>query len=90
MRQCIQDYVPQAALRDSNYRWWLDTKVSDEFLDVLFESFFQKLNLPNLMRKTDYHVLARHVPRASIDPEVSEVLDMIVEVADHAHPLREE
>lgn len=90
MKQCIADYVPPAALRDTNYRWWQDTKVSEEFLDVLFEAFFQKLGLPNLMRKTHYHVLARHVPRDRIDSEVSEVLGMIVEVARVANPVMAE
>jgi len=89
MRACVEDYVPRAALRDLNSRWWFDTKVSDEFLSDLFEAFFQKLSLPNLMRKTDYHVLARHVPKERIDPEVSEVLDMIVEAEEHAKPVRE-
>jgi len=89
MQRCIEDYIPPAALRDPNYRWWFDTKVSDEFLYDLFEAFFQKLGLPNLMRKTDYHVVARHVPKERIDPEISEVLDMIVQVAKRASPLSE-
>jgi ABC-type taurine transport system ATPase subunit len=89
MQNCIEDYVPRAAMRNPNSRWWLDTKVSDEFLDDLFEAFFRKLNLPNLMRKTDYHVLARHVPKEQIDQEICEVLDMIVRVAGHANPVRE-
>jgi hypothetical protein len=66
--------------------WSADTKVSDDFLDPLFERFFKKLGLPNLMRKTDYHSLARYVPRARIDPEVGEVLDRIVEVSRRARP----
>lgn len=60
--------------------WSPDTKVSDDFLDPLFENFYRRLNLPNLMRKTDYHTLARHVPRELIDPEVGQVLDRIHEV----------
>jgi hypothetical protein len=39
------------------------------------------------MAKTDYHVLARHVPRELIDPEVAEVLDGIVAVKQAAHPV---
>ena len=55
-----------------------DTKVSDDFLDPLFDSFFKKLGLENLMRKTNYHTLVRYVPAEQIDPEVSEVLDGIL------------
>ena len=61
-------------------------KASDDFLDPLFQSFFEKLSLPNLLRKTDYHVLARLVPKDKIDPEVIVKLDGIVEVATKAKP----
>ena len=90
MSECIDDLVPRAALRDPSDLWWIDTKVSDVFLDRLFDSFFKKLNLPNLMRKTDYHVLARYVLKDQVDPEVSVVLDNIVKVALKAKPIQEE
>ena len=67
--------------------WLSETKVSDDFLDRLFEAFFQKLELPNLMRKTNYHTLVQYVPVDQIDPEVTEVLDNILEVANKAVPL---
>jgi hypothetical protein len=50
------------------------------------ENFFEELDLPNLMRKSDYHRLADLVPKELIDPEVSLVLDKIVEVASSARP----
>jgi energy-coupling factor transporter ATP-binding protein EcfA2 len=81
MRQCIADLVPPIALRDRNDRWWIETKASDEFLDRLFEAYFDRLGLPNIMRKTDYHVLARLVPESLIDPEVRQKLDRIAAVA---------
>ncbi len=66
--------------------WSPDTKVSDEFLSPLFDHFFRRLNLPNLMRKTDYHTLARHVPEEMIDQEVVGVLDKILAVCLQARP----
>lgn len=90
MQECIEDFVPRAALRDPADRWWVETKISDEFLDRIFPAFFNKLGLPNLMNKTNYHHLARYVTRDQIDPEVSTVLDSIVEVAREAKPSREE
>jgi ABC-type taurine transport system ATPase subunit len=84
MQGCIDDFVPRAALRDRSDAWWVSTKASDEFLDRLFVAFFKKLGLPNLLQKTDYHVLARYVPREQIDPEVGQVLDAIVAVASGA------
>ncbi len=87
MREGMEDIVPRVALRDRADRWWRDVKASDDFLDRLFEQFFSRLGLPNLMRKTDYHVLARYVPREQIDSEVAQVLDRIVEVASRAKPV---
>ena len=57
------------------------------FGNGLFETFFEKLEMPNLMQKTNYHTLVQYVPVDQIDPEVSEVLDGILEVAEKAKPL---
>ena len=67
--------------------WSPDTKVSDDFLDPLFDSFFNKLGLENLMRKTNYHTLVQYVPADQIAPEVSQVLDGILEIANQAKPM---
>ena len=64
-----------------------DAKASDDFLGPVFQSYFKTLGLRNLMQKTDYHVLARLVPRERIDPEVGAKLDRIVEVANQAKPV---
>ena len=40
----------------------------------------------NLLRKTDYHVLAGLVAKENIDPEVVAKLDGIVAVANKAKP----
>jgi hypothetical protein len=89
MEECLEDLIPRAALRDSSDPWWMDTKASD-FLDRLYRTFFKKIGIPNLMNKSDFHVLARHVPKELIDPEVSQVLDAIFELAAMAKPLEEE
>lgn len=89
METTIQEVESAMATLGKGSPWSPDTKVSDDFLDPLFESFFRRLRLPNLMRKTDYHRLARHVPRELIDPEISEVLDRIQAVclqATHSLP----
>jgi hypothetical protein len=73
--------VPPVALEDPADPYWIDTKATDQLLDRLFAGFFTRLGLENLMRKTNYHVLARHVAEPDIDPEVREVLDQIAGVA---------
>ena len=90
MKECIKGVVPGYAWSDPQDRWWSTMKASDDFLDRVFEEFYRKLGLPNLMRKTHYHVLAGHVPPHLIDPEVREVLDAIVETALQAHAAPEE
>ena len=66
--------------------WSPDTKVTDEFLDPLFDKYFEELGIPNQLRKTQYYVLARLVSKEDIDPEVCEKLDAIVRVAEKANP----
>jgi len=69
--------------------WSADIKASDEFLAPVFKKYFAKLNLPILLRKTDYHLLAKLLPREQVDPEIEEKLDAIVAVAGRAVVLRE-
>ncbi len=59
---------------------------ASEFLTPLFESFYNKLMLPNLMQKSNFHVLAEYVPEELIDNEITEKLDAIVGVAEKAVP----
>ncbi len=66
--------------------WSAEVKASDDVLTPLFKSYFQKLNEPNLMEKTNFHRLAEFVPEDEIDSEVVEKLDAIVEVAALARP----
>jgi hypothetical protein len=89
MQSCIEDLVLPVALRNRDDRWWQDVKASNDFLDRLFETYFERLGLPNLMRKADYHILARLVPTELIHIDVRSTLDAIVEVAASAQPVQE-
>ncbi|MEW6269502.1 MAG: AAA family ATPase [Thermodesulfobacteriota bacterium] len=84
METAIQEIESALAALGRPAPWGPDLKVSDEFLDPLFKNFFERLKLPNLMRKTDYHVLASHVPADGIDAEIEEKLDAIVAVGNRA------
>ncbi len=75
MQECISDLMPPVALRDRNDLWWKNVKTSNEFLDRLFDLFFKRLGFPNLMCKSDYHLLAELFPDSLIDSEVTEKLD---------------
>jgi hypothetical protein len=87
MGTCLRSLVLPLALDNPADPWWRTTKMSDDFLDRLFDLFVSKLGLPNLMRKNEYHQLARRVPPERIDPDVIHKLDEICQVAESAHPV---
>jgi hypothetical protein len=84
MRQTIAEIAGALATLGKPSPWSEDIKAPDEFLNRLFDRFFEKLGLPNQMRKTSYHVLARFVRPEQIDAEVGEKLDAILAVARQA------
>jgi len=65
-----------------------DTKASDDCFGPIFENYFDKLGISNLMQKTDYHTLVRFVPKERLSPEITEKLDALAEVASQARPVR--
>ena len=66
--------------------WGNDTKASDDFLDPLFRTFYEKTGMSGRMAKSDYHFLVDHIQPDEIDPEVIGVLDTIAEIAARAQP----
>jgi hypothetical protein len=86
MNEAIEEVTKALTTLNKPDPWSSDIKASDDFLDPLFKSYFKKLSLPLLLRKTEYHLLARLMPKGQIDPEVSEKLDVIEEVAGKAVP----
>jgi hypothetical protein len=88
MRKSIEEVEDALSKLRKGSAWDYDTKVSSDALPPLFAEYYRKLNLPNLMAKKNFHVLAQYVPVEKIDPEVMEKLDAIVEVAGKAKPLR--
>jgi hypothetical protein len=90
MEQTIDEVMHAMETLGKGSPWSSDSKVSEDFLEPLFERFFRALGLPNLMRKTDYHRLAQYVPRELIDPEVVDVLGSICSVANAGQPVAED
>ena len=86
MRESIEDLTKALKTQRKPSPWDAECKITDEFLDPLFQNFFERMGLPMLFRKSDYHQLARFGPIVQIDPEVVEKLDAIVETARKAQP----
>ena len=86
MSQAIEEVESALKTLGKGSPWSADIKASDDFLFPLFEAYFEKLGLPNLMAKKNFYELAEHVPDSEIDPEISEKLDAIVRIAENATP----
>ena len=81
MREAIAEVAAALKTLRNLDPWSPDIKATDEFLNPLFRTYFAKLGLPNLLLKSDYHVLAGLVPKEEMDAEIVEKLDAIVGVA---------
>src|SRR5271157_963345 len=86
MRESITELEAALKTLGKGSPWDPNTKVSDDFLAPLFQNYFKKLGLPNLMAKKNFYELASLVPRTKIGPEIRQKLDAIVAVADSAQP----
>jgi ABC-type lipoprotein export system ATPase subunit len=87
MRQVIDEIETALITLGRPSPWSHDIKATDDFLDPLFTRYFAELGLPNLMRKTDYHILTQFLHAHLIDEEIVEKLNLIVEVAQKASPV---
>ena len=86
MREAIEEVRGAMEILGRGSPWDDDAKVSDDFLTPLFQKYFEKLGLPNLMNKKSFYELAEHVHNDEIDDEIVEKLDAIVRVAESATP----
>ena len=86
MREAIAEIEKAMKTLSKGSPWEAGVKASDDFLVPLFKTYFDKLNLPNLMEKKQFYELAQHVPADQIAPEITEKLDAIASVAESAKP----
>ena len=66
--------------------WSADAKMSDDVLVPIFREFNQQRNQYNDMPKSNLHRLAAYIPDEALDPEITEKLDAIADVAESATP----
>jgi len=89
MGESIDEIEQALSTLDEPSPWGPDIKASDAFLGPVFKRFYEKLKLPDLMTKSDYHRLAGHVEPRDMDNEIGEVLDFIADVASRACPVED-
>lgn len=85
MNHLLTRRISPDALDNFEDTWWYETKMSD-FLERLFHDYFSELGLPNLIHKSNYHILADYLTGDQIHPEIIEKLDAIYEIAQRATP----
>lgn len=86
MEACIAELVQALAVARRPDPWGPDIKITDEFLDPLFENYFLRLGTPQQIYKRDYHGLAEAIPLEQLAPEITDMLDAILDVAQRAAP----
>jgi len=86
MKEAIAEVSAALQTRGKPGPWSDDIKATDDFLDPLFNRFFEIRNLPLKLCKSEYHVLASLVPKDALDNEITEKLNAIVTVAKKARP----
>ncbi len=80
MQQSIIEVTPPIYLHDLKNDWWSKTKLSDEWLDIIFEQFYKKINIPKDFYKRNYYQLISLMDVEDISIEISEKLDAIYEL----------
>jgi hypothetical protein len=83
MQNVIEDITPPLYLKDLKNEWWDTTKLSDDWLDKIFQEFYKRLNIIGLQSKNTkktYYELIDFVERKNVDDEITEKLDTIYDL----------
>jgi len=86
MRESIAEMESALQTLRRGSPWDPNLKASDDFLTPLFENYFRKLGLTNLMAKKDFYELASYIPQHKISSEIRQKLMVIVAEKQSARP----
>ncbi len=84
MSEAIDEIVAALQLVNQGTPWDGNMKVSEQFIEPLLKRFDEKAGGGGMVTKSDFHFLVNYIEPEEINPEVTSVLDAIVEVADSA------
>lgn len=87
MKETIQEISSALKALKKPDPWSDDIKATDDFFDLVFDKYFEKLGLQNLLRKTNYHTLMSFLHAEDIDEEIKQKLDEILLIASKAKPI---
>lgn len=86
MKEAIEEVSNAIQTLKGESPWSTDIKASDEVLAPVMRTFSQKLGVPLVMRKSQYHELVRFMQPSDVSGDVRSRLDEILVVADQARP----
>jgi len=81
MEKIIKGRIPSDAYDNLDDKWWKTTKITDDFLDIVFERYSKEIGTP-ILRKGQYYRLVDYLELEEILPEVEDKLDTILNVAE--------
>lgn len=90
MENCIDELEASLKTARRPDPWSAEIKVTDDFLNPLFENFYERLGTPQRTYKRDYHGLAEVIPREQISPEIAGMLDRLVATSQNARPVAQD
>ncbi len=80
MLKCIQENTTPANMKDRTSPWWANCKMSDDYLPLIFESFFNKIESSESFHKGRFYELVDFIDLKDVDNEISEKLDAILKI----------
>lgn len=75
--ETIQENTTPSNLKNLDNDWWKDTKMSEDYLPIIFKSFYEKQQRPNKFNKGNYYELIKFLKKSEIDNEIIKKLDLI-------------
>ena len=84
MEKVIEENTAPARLKDVNHDWWINGKLSDEWLDVIFPESYKSLKITDYSKniKKTYYELIKFLEKDEIDVEITEKLKTIQDMIE--------
>ncbi len=74
-KELVSERIPPVAMKDLNDKFWVTTKISDDFLTPLFEKFLDELGMPKgIMDKSKFYQLVDFVDENLLDQELIDTI----------------
>ena len=77
MTEVIANNTLPRRLNNLEDTWWFEGKLTDDWLDLIFPEFYDRINLSPIFRKGSYHQLIQLLKKEEISAEIVEKLDKI-------------